>query len=461
MTAPNDFVHGERLPDIEYLTDAPHEVVSPRVRLRDGVATVYIHKERQAHHRGYVPVSEFLKRLARRESGLAVTGYRASGRQTTISFNKRDRVTLSDNLQRYLTSLLSPVFDEEAQDFLDGFMDSGNPQFVRWLPRYRRTLQAVQDALRQDALSEIFELIWKSVDNAVSNAGQGVLGFEAADRMRQPLVEMIGEIAADGSAEKFDALIERFKLWRERGSLPKVPKLLLARAFSAIHPNRFHTTVDASKQDHIIPWFVQHTGFVAQEGNWAFNAAALTSHLERSGVFAGDIERRNMFPWYVFDQLRDTTGKFLFRPGHISRQATGIADSKARQRAIEYRQNLIQDRLVQLLRDQHGDDAVATEHATGTGGRADALVKRSDGMLDLYEIKPAATAREAVREAMGQLLEYAYRRNGLQPASLHVVSDAPMDEVTKEYLQALEARFGLCLGYLQVIGVEKGAGGDE
>jgi hypothetical protein len=125
-------------------------------------------------------------------------------------------------------------------------------------------------------------------------------------------------------------------------------------------------------------------------------------------------------------------------------------ESQAQRRTVEYRQNRIQDRLVEMLRDQYGHDAVATEHSTGTGGRADALLQHRDGPRELFEIKPAASAREAVRQAVGQLLEYSYRRNGLKPTALHVVSDAAPDEITQEYLGELETRFGLKLTYLQI-----------
>lgn len=344
----------------------------------------------------------------------------------------------------------TPVFDGEARAFLDGFLDEDNPQFVYWLPRYIETLRVVREALQRNEPDAIFERIWKSIDNSVSNAGLGVLGFDAADRMRMPLVEVIREIGHDGSASQFDRQVARLEQWRREGRLPKVPRLLLARAFAAIHPDRYHTTVDAEKQARIIPWFERHTGFVAPEGNWASKAAALSAHLERCGVFGDERERRNMFPWFVFEQVHDASGKVPFRHGHTSRPASGEAQGRAESRTIEYRHNVIQDRLVALLRDHHGEDAVATEHATGTGGRADALVRRPDGRYELYEIKPATTAADAVRQAMGQLLEYAYRRGGLEPAALHVVSDASLDEVTLEYMQTLETRFGLKLGYLQV-----------
>lgn len=444
-----DFVRDRTLPDIECRTNTPEEIVSPRVVDRDGVAMVYIHKERD--HQGHVPVSEFLDRLASKEPGLSATGYRANGRQTTISFNKADRVSLSEELQGYLDRIAAqPILDTEAQSFLDGFLDPGNPQFVDWLPRYVDTLGIVHEAMEADEPDAIFELIWKSVDNAVSNAGQGVLGFEAADRMRGPLVEMIRAIGADGSPEQFEAMVGQLERFAWRGALPKTPRLLLARAFAAIHPDRYHTTVDAEKQEQILPWFALHTGFVAPQGNWANKAEALTTHLSRLDAFVDDRERRNMFPWFVFDQLRDSSGNVRFQHGHTTRAVTGQASGKAALRTIEYRQNVIQERLFELLCKAHGYKAVATEHPTGTGGRADALVQRPDGARELYEIKPASSAREAVRQALGQLLEYAYRRNGLKPVALHVVSDAPMDEVTQEYLQSLESRFGLKLGYMQI-----------
>lgn len=444
-----DFVHDGRIPDIQYRTNAPEETISPRVVERGGVPVVYIHKERDKQ--GHVPVSEFLDRLARQEPGLSTTGYRANGRQTTISFSKSDRVSLSDELQRFLRrSAVLPAFDAEAKAFLDGFLEPLNPQFVYWLPRYVETLRTVRISLEANEPHAIFELIWKSVDNAISNAGRGVLGFDAADHMRAPLVEMIRKIGLDGSPEQFETMIGQLEQFSRQGALPKTPRLLLARAFAAIHPERYHTTVDSEKQERVLPWFEQHTGFVAPRGNWATKAEALTAHLDRHGAFGDDIERRNMFAWFVFDQLRDARGRVPFRPGHTTRAVAGEVRTDAALRSIAYRQNVIQDRLFHLLCEEHGREAVATEHPTGTGGRADAMVQHPDGSRELYEIKPADSAREAVRQALGQLLEYAYRRNGLEPAALHVVSDAPMDKVTKEYLQCLEDRFGLRFGYMQI-----------
>lgn len=128
MTQADGFIVGGRVPDIEYRTDAPEEIICPRVTFRDGVPMVYMHNERDAPHKGFLPVSEFLARLARREPNLAVTGYRANGRQTTISFNKADRVTLSPRLQAWLSTLSAPRNGKSAA--VVGFLASLAPLYT-------------------------------------------------------------------------------------------------------------------------------------------------------------------------------------------------------------------------------------------------------------------------------------------------------------------------------------------
>ncbi len=105
MSSSLDFVSNGMISAISYRTNSPEEIVHPRVTTREGVQVVYIHKERDQPNRGFVPVVQFFQRLAHRETGLMATGYRANGRQTTISFNKWERVGISPALQAHLTVL--------------------------------------------------------------------------------------------------------------------------------------------------------------------------------------------------------------------------------------------------------------------------------------------------------------------------------------------------------------------
>src|SRR5690606_5563140 len=118
------------LPEIEYRTDPPEEVICPRVTRRNGVPMVYLHNEREAANKGFVPVADFLRRLAGRGPNLACTGYRANGRQTTISFNKDERVTLSPRLQAWLSTLSAPRDGKSAAvvGFLANLMPLYTPE---------------------------------------------------------------------------------------------------------------------------------------------------------------------------------------------------------------------------------------------------------------------------------------------------------------------------------------------
>lgn len=342
-----------------------------------------------------------------------------------------------------------PTLDSVALAIEAAFREPHNERLMQWQPPYLATIEAVEQSLRSGELERAFDLVWLTHDNSVSFAGQGILGRETVERHRDDLMGMLQEIWADGSPKQFDQLVDILHTWYGAGTLPKVPRLLLARAFATVHPGRYHTTVSSAKHEAVIPWFERHTGFVAPAGAWATRAAALTEHLERSGLFTGQQARRNMFPWYVFENLGATPAGTEFRPEHVSKVRQGIAVTPGERREVQYRQNVIQDRLVTQLRAIHGDN-VGSEQSTGTGGKADVLVRLPAGRWAIYEIKPADCARQAVREAVGQLLEYGYRRGAYPHVTLHIVSDAPPDPITEEYLGTLEERFNLSFEYLQL-----------
>lgn len=344
----------------------------------------------------------------------------------------------------------SVIVDAEAERFLAQHLSARNPDRRSWHPDYSKTIRVVRASLDRGEPDSVFEMIWKSMKNGVMNVRQGVLPGEVAEQMRERLVALTLEIDVDGSPSHFDTVMARFESWNDERDLPFVPRALVARAFATIHPDRYHTVVKTTDQDHLIPWFEEHTGFVPPPGGWASRAAALLAHLSRWHDFDADVVLRNTFPWFVFEQLHNRQGRINFKPGHLPRQRDVQIVREASVATLSDRHIAIQDALYRRLLDAHDPDSVATEHATGTGGWADVLVKREDGSFDLYEIKPANSAADAVRQALGQLLEYAYRPGGLKEAALHVVSDAPSDSLTEAYLLELHRRFGLRIAYLQV-----------
>ena len=72
------------------------------------------------------------------------------------------------------------------------------------------------------------------------------------------------------------------------------------------------------------------------------------------------------------------------------------------------------------------------------------------GLLEFYEIKSRLTPRLCIREALGQLLEYAYWGDAIGPALLIVVGDQPIDSEAQAYLGALDHEFGLRIRYRYV-----------
>jgi len=344
-----------------------------------------------------------------------------------------------------------PSLNAEFFAFLEGFKDPNAWFLSRWMPRYQKTIEVIEVAVSRDRAEDLYETIWKTADNAISHAGQGLLKFEAVDELRENFIQVIRDIHADGSADGYERIVQRFEAWKADERIRFVPRLLIARAFAGIHPKMYHTTVDAGSQNEALAWFAKNSGFVVPRSkSWAARARALTKHLDRTGAFGDDFFGRNIFPWFVVDQLRARRPPFGASPGHTPRPSSAFAKLTAAQRVIALRHNAVQTVLAKMLEKEFGATRVWTERPTGTGGYADAVVLRADGKVQLYEIKIADTAAAVVRQAMGQLLEYGFRSGGLEPERFLVVGEPVLDEVTHRFLVRLQSDFSLPIYYMQV-----------
>ncbi|MCZ8317211.1 MAG: hypothetical protein O9303_00075 [Silanimonas sp.] len=348
-------------------------------------------------------------------------------------------------------AVAKPVPDGYALSILSGFSNPNAPYRTQWLPRYRAATEAISLSIASSEPREAFDLLWMTQENGISNAGKGMLSFQEVDRLRDDLLQVLEEIYSDGSPSCFISIIERLEGWKEEGKLKKVPRLLVARAFAGIHPGSFHTTVDARSHNEALDWFTAHTGFEQPEAtDWATRAKALTEHLDQLELIPRDIHLRNVFPWFVVDQLRATKPLMPKPAGFRPRPTSTYADLPAERRRILLRHNQVQEKLYNLLAAEHGHENVWTEQPTGTGGYADALVRTPRHRYFLYEIKIGKTAADVVRQAMGQLLEYGFRSNGLEPERLFVVGEPDLDDETRRFLKRLKAEFNLDIHYLQI-----------
>lgn len=114
------------------------------------------------------------------------------------------------------------------------------------------------------------------------------------------------------------------------------------------------------------------------------------------------------------------------------------------ERILEH--NRMQDTLERGLSADYGDRAVQAEYFTGYGGRVDLVVEQTNQKW-FYEIKPFDEPRKCLREAIGQLLEYAYWSSPEEPDRLVVVGKSELEQDGIDYLSRLRERFGLSVEY--------------
>ena len=144
-------------------------------------------------------------------------------------------------------------------------------------------------------------------------------------------------------------------------------------------------------------------------------------------------------------------GAFTFTPDAQTdlnqRSPTTLQVRAPGETAVCYAHHRMQDVLKRELVDEGAE--VGTEHPDGNGRFID-LVARRDETLEFYEIKSGLSPRLCIREALGQLLEYAFWGDGVHPTSLIVVGDQPIDSEAQAYLGTLERRFQLPIRYRHV-----------
>jgi hypothetical protein len=137
---------------------------------------------------------------------------------------------------------------------------------------------------------------------------------------------------------------------------------------------------------------------------------------------------------------------FDFKPGFAKKAKAAKATVAEKVLDLELRHDELQKALYRRLALQFGEDNVRMEQPSGVGTRIDLVVKRRDGYW-FYEIKSALTPRTCLREAIGQLLEYAFWPGAQEPTRFIVVGENPIDGEGQEYLGRLRKRFSLPIEY--------------
>jgi hypothetical protein len=117
---------------------------------------------------------------------------------------------------------------------------------------------------------------------------------------------------------------------------------------------------------------------------------------------------------------------------------------------VDRQERRLQRRLMRLLRNEFGTQNVRREG--GFGPAPFDLVVRVPKRTILIELKAYADARRAIREALGQILEYTFfsSRNVHDPKAkieLFIVAPAPVDDAVSRYMNLLRQRFAIPIHY--------------
>jgi hypothetical protein len=240
-----------------------------------------------------------------------------------------------------------------------------------------------------------------------------------------------------------------------------VPKVKLFNDYLHLYPDCYadmrmwHYQQDERSSDYppasIMPELIK-------EGTFVFLGKRQPARSISYEAVLGDFDRLLLLYRYVESGGLEGAGQpamesgFQFRAGCSVKASEATASLAERELNINLRHNMLQAALTSSLIKRFGKDNVADEHPSGLGTKIDVVVRRSAKEYWYYEIKTALSPRACLREAMGQVLEYAYWPGvrEREATRLIVCSETPLDDDGRAYLLVLKERFRLPIEYEQI-----------
>jgi len=115
---------------------------------------------------------------------------------------------------------------------------------------------------------------------------------------------------------------------------------------------------------------------------------------------------------------------------------------------VDARHSELQEALVKSLSKKYGKENVGSEIIIN-GQRIDVVLKQKNA-YSFYEIKTANSAKQCVREALGQIFEYAYFDCQKYAEKIIVAGEHNLDNDTKKYLDFLNKEFEIPIEYVPI-----------
>lgn len=140
---------------------------------------------------------------------------------------------------------------------------------------------------------------------------------------------------------------------------------------------------------------------------------------------------------------------FRFRPGCTVKASATVMFPAQKALDVNLRHNILEEALYRRLAEKYGAENVGTELENGAGTSVDVVVRQKE-IFWFFEIKTEQSPRACLRQALGQLLEYAFWPGTQEASRLIVVGETALDKEGKEYIRTLRERFSLPLEYEQI-----------
>lgn len=146
-----------------------------------------------------------------------------------------------------------------------------------------------------------------------------------------------------------------------------------------------------------------------------------------------------------------TATAFSFKPGHTpSKEGKSAKRRASGDVEADLTHNMLQSKLYEFLSGEYGAENVGTEQPSGTGANSiDVVVKSADETI-FFELKTDPSLRLSIREALPQLLEYAYWPAETRCSKLVIVAEAEATQDAVDYLTKLRSDFSIPIHYARI-----------
>jgi hypothetical protein len=148
----------------------------------------------------------------------------------------------------------------------------------------------------------------------------------------------------------------------------------------------------------------------------------------------------------------DDIGGFSFEPRYVDKETATTATIVAKRVKVKLRENKLQKALRDHLANIYGSGNVSCEQSIRTMEgdlcKTDIMVRQGSSYW-IYEAKIGPNARECIRRAIGQLLEYSFWPGNPGASKLIIVGEPPQSAQSAKYLSRLREKFALPIQYMQ------------